>query len=171
MSEARRAAPAAKLRRGRIADLDALLAIEQAVFTTYPLSRRSFRHFLEAAGATLLVAESGGRIAGYVLTLYPPRSRLARLYSIAVGPQSVRRGVGSLLLAGAERAARRRGRHTMRLEVHEKNARAIARYEQSGYRRFGRHRHYYDDGGDALRFDKPLVATRSGRTRSADESA
>ena len=50
----------------------------------------------------------------------------------------------------------------MRLEVHDHNTRAIARYEKSGYRLFGRHRDYYDDHGDALRFEKPL-APRLGR--------
>ena len=44
----------------------------------------------------------------------------------------------------------------MRLEVHEHNTRAIGRYEKSGYRLFGRLHRYYDDGGDALRFEKPL---------------
>jgi ribosomal protein S18 acetylase RimI-like enzyme len=150
--------PAAKLRRGRITDLDALLAIEQAVFTTDILSRRSFRRFLATAGATLIVAEAAGKLAGYALVLYPPRSLLARLYSIAVAPHSGRRGVGPLLLAAAERAARRRGRREMRLEVHEHNGRAIARYEKSGYRLFGRHRRYYGGRGDALRFEKRLVA-------------
>jgi ribosomal protein S18 acetylase RimI-like enzyme len=53
----------------------------------------------------------------------------------------------------------------MRLEVHEHNTRAIARYEKSGYRLFGRHRDYYDDHGDALRFEKPLdAAPRSTAT-------
>ncbi len=147
---------AAKLRRGHLRDLDALIAIEQAVFATDILSRRSFGHFLTAPNATLIVAEAGGKLAGYALVLYPPRSKLARLYSVAVAPHSGRRGVGTLLLAAAERAARRRRRRAMRLEVHEHNSRAIARYEKSGYRLFGRHRHYYDDRGDALRFDKPL---------------
>ncbi len=103
-----------------------------------------------------MVAEAGGALAGYVLVLYPPRSKRARLYSIAVAPHIGRRGVGPLLLAAAERAARRRGRRAMRLEVHEHNSRAIARYEKSGYRLFGRHRRYYDDRGDALRFEKAL---------------
>ena len=138
-------------------DLDALLAIEEAVFTTDILSRRSFRRFLATTGATLIVAEAAGKLAGYALVLYPPRSMFARLYSIAVAPHIGRRGIGPLLLAGAERAARRRGRRAMRLEVHEHNGRAIARYEKSGYRLFGRHRRYYDDRGDALRFEKPLV--------------
>jgi [ribosomal protein S18]-alanine N-acetyltransferase len=138
-------------------DLDALLAIEEAVFNTDILSRRSFRRFLATTGATLIVAEDAGKLAGYALVLYPPRSTLARLYSIAVAPHIGRRGVGPLLLAAAEQAARRRGRRAMRLEVHEHNGRAIARYEKSGYRLFGRHRRYYDDRGDALRFEKRLV--------------
>ncbi len=149
--------PAAKLRRGRITDLDALLAIENAVFTTDILSRRSLRRFLATKGATLIVAEAAGKLAGYALVLYPPRSMRARLYSIAVAPHIGRRGVGPLLLAAAERAARRRGRRAMRLAVHEHNGRAIARYKKSGYRLFGRHRRYYGDRGDALRFEKRLV--------------
>jgi [ribosomal protein S18]-alanine N-acetyltransferase len=153
---AARSRPAAKLRRGRLSDLDALVEMEQAVFTTDILSRRSFRRFLAAPTATLLVAEAGGKLAGYVLVLYRPRSKLARLYSIAVAPHIGRRGVGPLLLAAAEDAARRRGRRVMRLEVHTCNARAIARYEKTGYRLFGRHRAYYDDRADALRFGKTL---------------
>ena len=151
-----RSSLAAKLRRGRLRDLSALVALEQAVFTTDILSRRSLRRFIRGRGATLIVAEAAGTLAGYVLVLYPPRSKLTRLYSIAVAPHIGRRGVGPLLLAAAETAARRRGRRTMRLEVHEHNGRAIARYEQSGYRLFGRHRNYYDDRGDALRFEKAL---------------
>jgi ribosomal protein S18 acetylase RimI-like enzyme len=146
----------AKLRRGRIADLDALIALERAVFTTDILSRRSMRHFLTSPGASLIVAEEAGKLAGYVLVLYPPGSKHARLYSIAVAPHIGRRGIGPLLLAAAEQAAKRHGRTAMRLEVHEHNSRAIARYEKSGYRLFGRHRDYYDDHGEALRFEKPL---------------
>jgi ribosomal protein S18 acetylase RimI-like enzyme len=152
--------PAAKLRPGRISDLSALVALEQAVFTTDILSRQSFRRFIRGRHTTLIVAQAEGKLAGYVLVLYPPRSKLARLYSIAVAPHIGRRGVGPLLLAAAEMAARRRGRRTMRLEVHEHNGRAIARYEQSGYRLFGRHRNYYDDRGDALRFEKALMEPR-----------
>jgi ribosomal protein S18 acetylase RimI-like enzyme len=115
------------------------------------------------------VAEQNGKIAGYALVLYPPRSKLARLYSIAVAPHVGGRGVGPLLLAAAEMAAQRRRRKAMRLEVHEHNTRAIARYEKSGYRLFGRHSDYYDDHGDALRFDKPLDAEPKPRLAVAAE--
>lgn len=158
--------PAAKLRRGRLRDLDALVTLERAVFNTDILSRRSFRRFLTAPGSTMLVAEADGRLAGYVLVLYPPRSSHARLYSIAVAPHIGRRGVGPLLLEAVEAEARRRGRRTMRLEVHEHNTRAIARYEKSGYRPFGRHHHYYDDSADALRFEKVFPALGVSRGRA-----
>ena len=45
----------------------------------------------------------------------------------------------------------------LRLEVHEKNAAAIARYRKGGYALFGRHAAYYADRGHALRFEKPLA--------------
>jgi ribosomal protein S18 acetylase RimI-like enzyme len=139
-----------------MSDIDGLLTLERSVFDTDLLSRRSFRHFLASPNASLLVAEEAGRLAGYVLVLYPPRSKHARLYSIAVAPHVGGRGVGPLLLEAAEQAAKRRRRRAMRLEVHEHNTRAIARYEKSGYRLFGRHHDYYDNHGDALRFEKRL---------------
>ncbi len=155
------------LRRGRARDLNALVALERKVFTTDILSRRSFRHFLATPHAALIVAEAADKLAGYALVLYPPRSTLARLYSIAVAPHAGQRGIGRRLLAAAEEAARLRRRRAMRLEVHEHNTRAIARYEKSGYRLFGRRRAYYDDHGDALRFEKPLRAKPRRRHRAA----
>jgi ribosomal protein S18 acetylase RimI-like enzyme len=154
----RRKAPSIRvtLRRGRQRDLAALVTLELAVFKTDIVSRRSFRHFIDSPHASLIVAEESGGLAGYVLVLYPPHSKLARLYSIAVAPHVGGRGLGPHLLAAAEGAAKRRGRRVMRLEVHVRNKRAIARYAKSGYRLFGKHRDYYDDHGDALRFEKPL---------------
>jgi [ribosomal protein S18]-alanine N-acetyltransferase len=160
-SRTRHALPPAKIRSGHIRDLDALVALENAVFTTDILSRRSLRHFLTAPKSSLIVAQESGKLAGYALVLYPPRSKLARLYSIAVAPHIASRGIGPLLLAAAEAAAARRRRHAMRLEVHEHNTRAIGRYEKSGYRLFGRHHRYYDDGADALRFEKPLGGAKN----------
>ncbi|HWP26919.1 MAG TPA: GNAT family N-acetyltransferase [Xanthobacteraceae bacterium] len=145
-----------RLRPARFADLDDLLALERAAFTTDRLSSRSLRRFIASPTAALIVAEEAG-LAGYALVLFRPRNAVARLYSIAVAPRIAGRGVGALLLAAAEEAARRRGCDRMRLEVHVENAAAINRYRKSGYRQFGCYRHYYDDGGDALRFEKRLA--------------
>ena len=95
-------------------------------------------------------------LAGYALVLFREASGIARLYSIAVAPQFAKRGLGSALLFAAEEAAIARDRIAMRLEVHENNAKAIARYRKAGYNLFGRHFQYYSDRGHALRFEKHL---------------
>ncbi len=89
--------------------------------------------------------------------LFRPRSLLARLYSLAVAPQMGGRGVAPALLEAAEAAALARGCRAIRLEVHVGNHAALARYRKSGYREFARVQKYYEDGGDALRFEKRLV--------------
>jgi ribosomal-protein-alanine N-acetyltransferase len=147
--------PPLRIRAAKARDLDALVELESRVFATDRLSRRSLRRFLTSASASFMVAEAKG-LAGTAIVLFRPRSAVARLYSIAVAPHMSGKGVASLLLKAVERAARRRGCTTVRLEVHESNHAAIARYRKQGYQEFGRHRRYYDDGGDALRFHKKL---------------
>jgi ribosomal protein S18 acetylase RimI-like enzyme len=150
----------ASIRRGCAADLDDLIELEELVFASDRMSRRSLRHFLVAPSATVLVAEYAGRIAGCAVVLFRPNTSIARLYSIAVAPQRAGLGLGPALLAASERAALARGRQTLRLEVHEDNHRAISRYRKAGYRQFGCHNAYYADQGDALRFEKQLATAR-----------
>lgn len=152
----RHPAPALVLRPGVRGDLDNLLALERRAFIGDRLLRRSLRHFLGSPTAALLVAEQDGQFAGYALVLFTARSGGARLYSFAVVPEWVGRAVGALLLAAAEAAARGRGLRVMRLEVDATNARAIARYRKAGYAAFGRRPGYYENGADALRFQKQL---------------
>jgi ribosomal protein S18 acetylase RimI-like enzyme len=156
------------LRRGRTSDLSGLLALERSVFNNELLSRQSLRHFLASPTAALIVAQKCGGLAGYVLVRYSSRHKVARVYSIAVDPKLKGRGLGGLLLAAADKDARRRRCRVIRLEVRQHNARAIARYEKSGYRLFGRRRDYYDDHATALRFEKPLAV--EGRRRSTKKS-
>jgi [ribosomal protein S18]-alanine N-acetyltransferase len=151
--------PPVRVRAAKARDLDALVELESQVFATDRLSRRSLRRFLTSPSAVFFVAEADG-LAGTVIVLFRPGSAVARLYSIAVVPHMSGKGVAKRLLRAAERAARQRGCDAMRLEVHETNHAAIARYRKQGYEEFGRHRRYYDDGGDALRFHKKLVQRR-----------
>jgi ribosomal protein S18 acetylase RimI-like enzyme len=147
-----------RVRTAERRDLDALMELERRVFATDRLSRRSFRHFLASPTAHVLVAEENGNgLAGAAILLFRPRSAAARLYSIAVAPHMSGRGVAAMLLDAAEDAALARDRRSIRLEVHHTNHAAIARYRKSGYRQFGRHAGYYQDGGDALRFEKRLT--------------
>jgi [ribosomal protein S18]-alanine N-acetyltransferase len=147
-----------RIRRAAAADLDDLVRIEEHVFASDRVPRRGFRRFLASPSSLLIVAARDGTIAGYALVLFRANSEVARLYSIAVAPHARRRGIGIALLAAAETAARTRRCAVVRLEVHEKNAAAIARYRKAGYALFGRHAAYYADRGHALRFEKRLTA-------------
>ena len=122
------------------------------------MSRNALRRLLTSRSARVMVAEIRGRMAGAAVVLFRAGSSVARLYSIGVVPPMCGKGAAVALLAAAERAARRRKCRCMRLEVHVRNRAAIARYRKSGYRPFDRCRSYYEDGGDALRFEKPLRA-------------
>ena len=145
------------IRPGAADDVDALLALERNVFTSDSMSRKSLRRFLNSRTATVLIAEHDGAVAGAAVVLFHPLSpHAARLYSLAVDPHDEGHGIGHLLLHGAEDIAREHGRTQLRLEVHEKNRRAIHLYRKEGYAQFGRRCGYYRDFGDALRFRKEL---------------
>ena len=146
-----------RVRKAERGDIDALVRLEHSVFATDRLSRRSLLRFLRSRSAEVLVAAENGELAGTVIVLFRSHSVVARLYSIAVAPHVAGRGAGLMLVDAAEAAAMERGCRLMRLEVHHANHAAIALYRKSGYREFGRHRRYYEDGGDALRFEKRLV--------------
>jgi ribosomal protein S18 acetylase RimI-like enzyme len=148
------------------ADLGALLALEQRIFATDRLSRRSLRKMLQSPTADVLVADHEGQLAGTAVVLYRAGATVARLYSIAVDPALAGRGIGQTLLAAAEEAALAHDCLIVRLEVHETNAVAIARYQKSGYRQFGRRKTYYEDGGDALRFQKRIAPRLELRQRA-----
>src|SRR5215471_778090 len=124
-----------RVRKAERGDVEALNELEHRVFATDRLSRRSLQRFLKSPTAEVIVAQQGARLAGTAIALFRPRSVVARLYSAAVA----------------------RGCRAIRLEVHMTNHAAISRYRKSGYRQFARHRGYYEDGGDALRFEKRLV--------------
>jgi [ribosomal protein S18]-alanine N-acetyltransferase len=152
-----------RVRAAKRVDLDPLMELEQRIFATDRLSRQSVSRLLVSGSARVLVAESGRRLVGAAVVLFRVRSSVARLYSLGVAPSMSGRGVAVALLKVAESAAVARRCRCMRLEVHEANPAAIARYRKSGYRQFGCHTSYYEDGGDALRFEKPLGASRRAR--------
>jgi len=145
------------IRPATVADLPALLELENQAFSGDRLSRRSFRHLLTRANAITLVDEENGALAGYAAVLFHRGTSLARLYSIAVDHR--RRGAGKAraLLAAVEAASLARDAAYMRLEVHAENRDAQRLYEAAGYRAFGTVPHYYDDEADALRMEKSLA--------------
>ena len=176
------------IRAAAPAELQALLEIERRSFRTDRISARSFVRLLRRpATCAVLVArlarqvdaraacQVAGYVAGYAIVLFRSGSGVARLYSIAVDPAFKGAGIGGRLLRAAERAAAARRCDILRLEVHVKNRQAIALYRKTGYREFARRAAYYEDGGDAIRFEKrlgrpprrgrPAVLNRKGTRR------
>lgn len=152
------------LRPARPSDIPSLVEIEGRCFSGDRLDAAHLRRLLAAPTAQFIVAAEGKAVTGYALLLYRTGSAIARLYSFAVDPPHRRTGVATRLLRAAERAARARGRTEMRLEVRPDNPAAIAFYQRRGYSGIGTYSSFYEDGADALRMHKLLVAaTRRAR--------
>src|SRR5690606_4682946 len=142
------------VRKAGLNDLEALVALENQCFSTDKISRRSFRHFLETTQNSLLVA--GEPILAYGLILFHRGTSLARVYSLAVKPDARGKGYARALMEALEVEACKRDALFLRLEVATQNQAAITLYTQLGYKPIRRLPGYYEDGGDALRLEKPL---------------
>ncbi len=143
-------------------DVADLLHVEQSCFSSDCLSKRSFRHHVQSQTSVLLLAENEigdiKKTVGYGLVFCHTGTQLARLYSLAILPDARGGGIARELLLNLEAMAADKGRHAMRLEVAEHNEAAIKLYQSLGYKVFGKHLAYYEDGGNALRMEKPLLA-------------
>jgi [ribosomal protein S18]-alanine N-acetyltransferase len=145
------------VREARPRDLDAIARLENESFETDRVSRRSLREFLRAPHRPVIAATIDDELAGYMLVSLRKGARAVRIYSLAVDSRFARRGVGKALMQACEAYALRHRRDAITLEVRYDNAAAIALYENSGFRQFGEHAHYYADGATALRYEKPLL--------------
>ncbi|WP_075188268.1 GNAT family N-acetyltransferase/peptidase C39 family protein [Teredinibacter haidensis] len=148
------------LRPAVFSDLDALLAVEQECFDGDRLSRRRFRHWINAENGLLIVAEKGSSVVGYGLVILQRGTRLARLYSLAVASRHRGEGLAVQLLQLLEALAVDHKRLFMRLEVSSENKAAIQLYEREGYRIFAEYCNYYEDHSNALRMQKSIRACR-----------
>jgi ribosomal protein S18 acetylase RimI-like enzyme len=98
-----------------------------------------------------LVAEIGGRMAGYIrlrpVTSLPESAHVLGIAGLAVAPGYRRRGVASALLAAAEQQARARGARKLSLRVLGTNATATRLYERLGFQAEGVLRDEFCIGG------------------------
>jgi ribosomal-protein-alanine N-acetyltransferase len=138
------------------ADLDEVLAIEQASFRT-PWKRAHFEAELTGRYSFPFVAESDGRVVGYVclMSLFEE----AQILDIAVSPEQRGRGVGGRLMDYAERIAREKQADVLALEVRASSADAIGLYLRSGFSRVGVRSAYYGGSEDAILMEKKLKET------------
>ena len=145
------------IRDARLSDLKALVDLENRCFEIDRFNRRQFRYLMTRAQARLLVDVRRKDLAGYVLLLFRRGTSLARLYSIAVAPAFRGKGAARSLLEAAEDAAREADCAYLRLEVRRDNAESIRLYRKAGFRKLGELGDYYEDGMEALQFEKALA--------------
>jgi ribosomal-protein-alanine N-acetyltransferase len=134
------------VRRASPADLEAILAIEQACDEAPHWSRASWLAALsedertEPARASF-VAESNNGIIGF--SVFSCMGKLAELESIAVSIPARCQGVGRALCRRGMDWSRNRGTGTIELEVRASSSGALVLYRSLGFIEQGRRRGYY----------------------------
>ena len=137
------------IRRMTIADLDAVVAIEQATFPT-PWSKDSFRQEIERnVAARYLVAEKDDRVIGYGgAWVILDESHIT---NIAIAEEERGKGYGRVLTQALMQYIANLGAEYATLEVRKSNIRAQNLYKSLGFIQLGVRKRYYEDNQeDAL---------------------
>lgn len=133
---------AATLRTMTPEDLDAVMAIEQAVYS-HPWSRGNFRDSLNPLfDAHCLWLE--GELLGYFLAMHGVEEM--HLLNITVAPSRQGQGWGHMMLDALSLLSRSQGAQWLWLEVRQSNERALQVYERYGFRQVSIRKDYYPAG-------------------------
>jgi ribosomal protein S18 acetylase RimI-like enzyme len=156
------------LRSCRAQDFETLYEIDQACYEpAIAYSRRELRNYLRFPGADCVVAEAEfaaesksksrkSEIAGFCVTAH--EDDWGYIITIDVLEAHRRHGLGSRLLAEAERRLAANGAREIGLDTAVNNGAAIAFWQKHEYRILGTRRDYYPGGIDAY-----AMAKRIGR--------
>jgi ribosomal protein S18 acetylase RimI-like enzyme len=137
-------------------DLDALVKLEQAAFTTDLFTRDQIDYLLTRSRATTFVLEYQDQIIGAACVLWRKSYHGARLYNLAIDPAFQGHGLGLLLMKECEKEAARRECYRMALEVREDNLGGLRFYERLGYQTLRVMPDYYHDGTPGIKMSKNL---------------
>ncbi len=162
----RRASNAFQLREYRPQDFETLYEIDQACYEpAIAYSRRELRNYLRFPGADCVVGEaevagktksksSKSSIGGFCITAH--EDNWGYIITINVVEAYRRHGLGTLLLAEAERRLAANGASEIALDTAVNNHAAIAFWQKHGYRIRGTRRDYYPGGIDAYAMAKRI---------------
>lgn len=129
----------ATIRTMSVADLDAVMRIEEVVYQ-FPWTRKIFFDCLQV-GYHCRVCDADGLVTGYCIA--SSAAGEAHILNLCVAPASRRSGIGRHLLEAQIQEFRHRELNTVFLEVRESNRIAIALYDTLGFNEIGRRRAYY----------------------------
>jgi len=123
-----------------LADLDAVLAVENSVYE-FPWTRGNFIDSLAAGYATRLLRAPDGAPCAYVVAMAGVQEM--HLLNLTVAPTWQHRGLARGLLDGLVADSRGAGAAWLWLEVRESNRRARDIYRRYGFEAVGWRRGYY----------------------------
>jgi [ribosomal protein S18]-alanine N-acetyltransferase len=139
-----------QIRRFNADDISAISEIEQLSFKD-PFPQYFLSQLADANPDTFLVAVIGDKIVGYaVIDKWPDQDHLV---SIAVIPESRKKGVGQALL---DHSIQRLQTQSLKLEVRRSNKVALDLYRKNGFLQTGIAYSYYTDGEDAIQMEKVI---------------
>ena len=143
------------IRAMTLADVDAVLAIEQAMHA-HPWTRGNFTDAL-ASGYSGWVDELDGVLRGYAVLMLGVGE--AELLTIGVATSSQRLGLATHLMQWLESQAQSHNFERLCLEVRPSNTAGLALYCKTGFVEIGRRRGYYPAANgreDAILMEKRL---------------
>ncbi len=144
-----------RIRPASLADLKALLAIEDGWETTPGWNRGHFESELSSEKSVLFVIEDDEGVAGYAgFWKIPPE---AQVTTVAVHPRKARSGFGGRLFRHLIDAVRAEGLNLITLEVSAENEPALRLYRAAGFKVVGRRAKFYNDASDAILMDLSLT--------------
>lgn len=150
------------IRPATLADLPALVELEQELFGPDAWSEALLRQEIEGPGRRFVVTDD---LAGYAVTM--SAGDIVDLLRIGVRPDARRRGLATLLLdemlVGTDDASR------MLLEVSVANAEALGFYVARQFSVIDVRPHYYRDGSEALVMCRWLPGAARTRTATAND--
>ena len=141
-----------------LADLDAVMALEQSVYP-FAWSRGNFIDSLAAGYAAWLLRDPAGQPSAYCVAM--PGVQEMHLLNVTVAPEWQHRGLARGLIDGLVADCRQAGAVWLWLEVRESNQRAREVYRRYGFEQVGWRRSYYPAAA-GLREDACVMRLATG---------
>jgi len=146
-----------EIRLANLNDLDCLWTLEKDTFDPFKyhiLSRRQFRYLLTKGNADILVAYHDKTILGAAILFYRKTSSLARLYSIAIHPNSQKQSIGHLLFYNLEKTMKKKDLKGFLCEFRQDQNWLSNFYTKLGCKMIAILPNYYPDGMSGVKMQK-----------------